>query len=269
MRRELDLHRRLGLSSEWLPASECRRLEPGLSPACAGGLHVPHEAHVDPRRLVAALVEAVRAGGGEVRSGAEVVHGVVEGGRLRGVETTGGASVRGDRVVLAGGSWSASAGLSGEPLPVRPVKGQIVRLRAPADALPAARMVRSEWVYVVPRRNGEVVVGATVEEKGFDVTVTAGGVHELLREAYRALPEIAELELVETSASLRPATPDGSPLIGEWGDEGLLVATGHYRNGILLAPVTADAVAALLVGEPPPPEAEPFAPARLAREGVR
>jgi glycine oxidase len=130
-------------------------------------------------------------------------------------------------------------------------------------------MVRSEWVYVVPRRSGEVLVGATVEEKGFDTTVTAGGVHELLREAYRALPEIAELELVEVSASLRPATPDGSPLIGEWGEEGLLVASGHYRNGILLAPITAEAVAARLAGETPPPETEPFAPVRFAGEPVR
>ena len=139
-----------------------------------------------------------------------------------------------------------------------------MRLRAPDGARPAERLVRSEWVYVVPRRNGEVLVGATVEERGFDTAVTAGGVHELLREAYRALPEIAELELVEASASLRPATPDGNPLIGEWGDEGLLVAVGHYRNGILLAPITADAVAALLAGEAPPAEAEPFAPAQGA-----
>jgi glycine oxidase len=268
VRRELDLHRRLGLSSEWLGAGECRRLEPGLSPSCAGGLHVPHEAHVDPRRLVAALVEAVRAAGGRVRGGVEVVDGAVEAGRLRGVVTADREVVRGERVVLAAGSWAGRCGLAREPLPVRPVKGQIVRLRAPLDALPAERLVRSEWVYVVTRRNGEVLVGATVEEKGFDTAVTAGGVHELLREAYRALPEIAELELVGASASLRPATPDGAPLIGEWGEEGLLVAGGHYRNGILLAPITAEAVAALLAGEQPPPETEPFAPGRFVRESV-
>ena len=264
VRRELDLHQRLGLTSAWLGASECRRLEPGLSTACAGGLHVPHEGHVDPRRLVGALVEAIRAGGGEVRGGAEVVRGLVDGRRLRGVATAAGDEVRAERVVLAGGSWSASAGLATEPPPLRPVKGQIVRLRAPEGALPAERLVRSEWVYVVPRRNGEVLVGATVEERGYDTVVTAGGVHELLREAYRALPEIAELELVEVSASLRPATPDGNPLVGEWGDEGLVVAVGHYRNGILLTPITADAVAALLAGEAPPPETEPFAPAQGA-----
>jgi len=261
VRRELDLHRRLGLTSEWLGAGECRRLEPGLSPACAGGLHVPHEAHVDPRRLVAALVAAVRDAGSEVRGGTEVVGGLVGAGRLRGVATATGDEIHCDRVVLAGGAWAASAGLSVEPPPLRPVKGQIVRLRAPARSLPASRLVRSEWVYVVTRRNGEVLVGATVEERGFDTTVTAGGVHELLREAYRALPEVAELELVEASASLRPATPDGNPLIGEWGGEGLVVAVGHYRNGVLLAPITADAVAAILAGVTGPPEVEPFAPA--------
>ncbi len=264
VRRELDLHRRLGLTSEWLGPSECRRLEPGLSPTCAGGLHVPHEAHVDPRRLVAALVDAVRGAGGEVRGGAEVVGGLVEAGRLRGVATAAGDEIPCERVVLAGGAWAASAGLASEPPPLRPVKGQIVRLRAPADSLPATRLVRSEWVYIVTRRTGEVLVGATVEDRGFDTTVTAGGVHELLREAYRALPEIAELELGEVSASLRPAMPDGNPLIGEWGGEGLVVAVGHYRNGILLAPITADAVAAILAGDAPPPEVEPFAPVREA-----
>jgi glycine oxidase len=264
VRRELDLHRRLGLTSEWLGASECRRLEPGLSPACTGGLHVPHEGHVDPRRLVAALVDAVRVGGSDVRAGAEVVRGLVDGGRLRGVVTATGDEIRGERVVLAGGAWAASAGLTADPPPVRPVKGQILRLRAHEGSLPASRMVRSEWVYVVTRRSGEVLVGATVEERGFDTTVTAGGVHELLREAYRALPEVAELELVEASSSLRPATADGDPLIGEWGDEGLVVALGHFRNGILLAPITADAVAALLAGDPAPPETGPFAPAQKA-----
>ena len=125
-------------------------------------------------------------------------------------------------------------------------------------------MIRTEHVYVVPRRDGEVVLGATVEERGFDTTVTAGAVHELLREGYRVLPEIAELELGDVSAGLRPGSPDNGPLVGDW-EDGVLVATGHYRNGILLAPITAETVAALLAGEPPPPEATPFTPERFAR----
>jgi glycine oxidase len=172
------------------------------------------------------------------------------------VTTTAGETIAAGRVVVCAGAWSALAGV-----PVRPVKGQVVRLRG---ELPAQRMIRTEHVYVVPRQSGEVVVGATVEERGFDTTVTAGAVHELLREGYRVLPELAELELVDVSAGLRPGSPDNGPLVGEW-EDGVLVATGHYRNGILLAPVTAEAVTALLTGVEPPAEALPFAPERFAR----
>jgi len=263
IRREHELHRRLGLSTEWLSAGACRVLAPGLAPQCAGGLHAPHEAQVDPRILAAALAAALRSAGGELRAGAHVVDGVRDGGRLCGVVTADGARVLAARVLLAAGAWSASCALGQEPVPVRPVKGQVLRLRGPGDARPAECMVRTERVYVVPRRSGEVVVGASVEEHGFDTTVTAGGVYELLREAYRALPDIAELELVEAFAGLRPGSPDNGPLLGEWGDEGLFVATGHHRNGILLAPVTAEAIAALLLDEEPAAEAVPFAAARF------
>ena len=121
---------------------------------------------------------------------------------------------------------------------------------------------------MVPRSDGRLVVGATVEERGFDLQVTAGGVHELLREAYRALPDIAELELTETLAGLRPGTPDNAPLIGPGAIDGLIVATGHYRNGILLTPLTAEVVAALLSGEAPPPEARAAHPGRFASESA-
>jgi glycine oxidase len=125
-------------------------------------------------------------------------------------------------------------------------------------------MVVTERVYIVPRADGRVIVGATVEERGFDTTVTAGGVHELLREAYRVLPDVAELELLEARAGLRPGTPDNSPLIGRTpAVEGLVIATGHYRNGVLLAPITAESVAALLADEQPPIDVTPFSPARF------
>jgi len=264
IRREHDLHRRLGLASEWLGSAACRTLAPGLAPQCAGGLHAPHEGQVDPRTLALALAAAFEAAGGELRAGADVVGGVRDGGRLCGVVTADGARVSAGQVLLAGGAWSAACTLGGEPVPVRPVKGQVLRLRGPTDAPPAECMIRTERVYVVPRRSGEVVVGASVEERGFDTTVTAGGVYELLREAYRALPDIAELELAEAFASLRPGSPDNGPLLGEWGDAGLLVATGHHRNGILLTPVTAEAMTALLLGEEPPAEAAPFAASRFA-----
>jgi glycine oxidase len=143
------------------------------------------------------------------------------------------------------------------------VKGEILTLRGAPEQPICEGIVAGERVYVVPREDGRLVVGATVEEAGFDTTVTAGGVHELLREAYRLLPEIAELELAETDAGLRPGTPDNAPLIGV-AAEGLIVATGHFRNGVLQAPVTADSVVALLLGRPPPHDLDAFSPLRFA-----
>jgi glycine oxidase len=243
---EIDQIRHEFRGLQWLTPSECRRLEPGLSPAIRGGLFSEEEASIDPRRLVDALAARV-----PVREGVEVVEIAHDS-----VMTSTGERIQAGRVVVCAGAWSGIAGV-----PVRPVKGQVVRLRG---ELPTQRMIRTEHVYVVPRQNGEVVVGATVEERGFDVTVTAGAVHELLREGYRVLPELAELELVDVSAGLRPGSPDNGPLIGEW-EGGVLVATGHFRNGILLAPITAETIAALLAGDAPPPEAAPFAPERFAR----
>jgi glycine oxidase len=151
---------------------------------------------------------------------------------------------------------------------VRPVKGQIVELRALDGEAPCERIVASERVYLVPRHDGRLIVGATTEEQGFDSTVTAGGVHELLREAYRLLPEVAEMELVESMAGLRPGTPDNLPLIGPGALEGLILACGHYRNGILLAPLTGDAVAELLDGGELPESVAAADPARLAGVGA-
>ena len=158
--------------------------------------------------------------------------------------------------MLAAGAWSARR--LARRLAVRPVKGQTLRLRGP---LPATRVIQHEHVYIVPRANGETVIGATIEEAGYDTAATEEATAALLLGARRAVPAVAELELVEVVASLRPGTPDDRPLIGEW--EGLLVASGHYRNGILLAPITADAIAALLAGEKPPPEIAPFDPQRF------
>lgn len=172
------------------------------------------------------------------------------------VELADGTRVAGERIVLAAGAWSSRR--FAKRLAVRPVKGQTVRLRGP---VPATRIIRSEHVYIVPRANGETVLGATVEDVGFDDQPTAEATELLLRQAIRAVPVVRELEVVEAVAGLRPGTPDDGPLIGEW--EGLVVATGHFRNGILLAPVTAEAVAALLSGEDPPPEVAPFDPKRF------
>jgi glycine oxidase len=242
LRRVHDLQRRMGLEAEWLPPSGCRALEPGLTPSLSGGVLAPREASIDPRALCGALVAALREQGVGVWTGAEVTESLIEGDRIAGVRTASGNTLRAGAVVLACGAWSGAA----EWLPeaarpaVRPVKGQILELRAPGGgAPPVDRIVAAERVYMVPRRDGRLIVGATVEERGFEDSVTAGGVHELLREAYRLLPEVAELELVEAMAALRPGTPDNLPVVGRGALDGLIVASGHYRNGILLAPLAA------------------------------
>ena len=254
LRRVHDLQRSHGLGAEWLPPRRCRELEPGLTPSFSGGVYAPEEAAIDPRRMTAALLDALLAAAVEVRSGVEVTAALLEGDRIEGVRTAAGEELRAAAVVLATGAWAGQSEWLPESArpPVRPVKGQIVELRPVADGTPCERIVASERVYLVPRPDGRLIVGATTEERGFDTTVTAGGVHELLREAYRLLPDVAEMELVEAMAGLRPGTPDNLPLIGHGALDGLVLACGHYRNGILMAPLTGDAVAALLSGEPLP-----------------
>jgi glycine oxidase len=270
LRRRFELMESLDLGVEWLRPSACRDMEPGLVPACAAGVHAPSEAAVDPGLLVPALTAAVEHRGGQVFVEAEVTDLLTDGGRLTGVVTGDGREHRAQHVVLATGAWSGAAPWLPPPArpPVRPVKGQILTLRGNPDRPVCRRIVASERVYLVPRPDGRLIVGATVEERGFDIQVTAGGVHELLREAYRALPDIAELELVETLAGLRPATPDNAPLVGPGALDGLVLATGHYRNGILLTPISAEAVAALLASEQLPPEAEHAHPGRFAGESA-
>ena len=265
LRRRHRLHTELGLTSRWLRPSECRRLEPGLAPAVAGGVHAEHESSVDPVLLRRALAAAIEGAGGRIETGAEVTAASL-GGEEAELRTADGRAFHAGAVVLAAGCWAGTADWlpEGARPPVRPVKGEILTLRGSASEPLCERIVATERVYVVPRADGRAIVGATIEEAGFDTTVTAGGVHELLREAYRVLPEIAELELAESAAGLRPGSPDNSPLIGPGAVEGLVVAGGHHRNGFLLAPITADSVAALIAGEEPPVDLEPFSPTRFA-----
>ncbi|QMU75889.1 glycine oxidase ThiO [Streptacidiphilus sp. PB12-B1b] len=271
-----ELHafqQRLGLSSDWLTGRECRRLEPLLAPSVRGGLLVGGDHQVDGRRLGAALVAACeRAGVRLHRSrGAELTLAPAA-DRATGARAEDGTVFAAGQTVLAAGSWSGE--LPGVPpelrLPVRPVKGQVLRLRMesplgqPFLSRNVRALVRGGHLYLVPRADGELVVGATTEEQGFDTTVTAGGVYELLRDAHELVPGITELELVESSAGLRPGSPDNAPLLGPTALPGLVAATGHHRNGVLLTPVTADALAAYLGTGVLPPEAEPFSPARFA-----
>ncbi|MET8768999.1 glycine oxidase ThiO [Streptomyces sp. NPDC004658] len=272
--RELHaLQQRSGLDSEWLSGRECRRLEPMLAPGVRGGLRVDGDHQIDPRRLAAALVDACeRAGVVFHRAWAQRLDVVRE--RAAGVTTADGTALRADRVVLAAGSLSGRlAGVPDELLPpVRPVKGQVLRLTVPRRYAPflsrtVRAVVRGGQVYLVPRENGELVVGATSEELGWDTTVTAGGVYELLRDAHELVPGITELPLTETRAGLRPGSPDNAPLLGPSGLAGLLLATGHHRNGVLLTPVTGDVLAHALVTGELPEEARPFTPRRFGAPG--
>ncbi|MER5192743.1 glycine oxidase ThiO [Streptomyces sp. NPDC002755] len=269
--RELHaLQQQSGLESEWLSGRECRRLEPLLAPGVRGGLRVDGDHQIDPRRLTGALVAACeRAGVVFHRVRAERLS--VVGRRARGVVTGDGTALEAGQVVLAGGSLSGRlAGVPQDVLPpVRPVKGQVLRLTVPPRYAPflsrtVRAVVRGSQVYLVPRENGELVVGATSEELGWDTTVTAGGVYELLRDAHELVPGITELPLTETRAGLRPGSPDNAPLLGPTELAGLLLATGHYRNGVLLTPVTGDAMAHALATGELPDEARPFTPRRFA-----
>ncbi|HEV7787857.1 MAG TPA: glycine oxidase ThiO [Pseudonocardia sp.] len=258
---------KVGREVDVLSARELRRLEPAIGPDVRGGLSVPGDLAVDNRVLLAALRAAAdRAGVRFVEAGARTVD-------TDGVELADGRRVPADAVLVAAGAHSAALHPALDGL-VRPVKGEILRLRHRPGALPPPRrtvraVVDGRPVYAVPRDGGGLVIGATQYETGFDTEPTVGGVRDLLRDAERVLPGVAEYALVEAAAGLRPGTPDNLPLIGSLGGStgaaGPLVATGHGRNGMLLAPITVAAVLALLAGEPVPAAALVADPARLTR----
>jgi glycine oxidase len=242
---------KLGLDVERLRAREARRLEPALSPRIRGGLHVRGDHSVDNRALVTAL-----------RAAAERAGVVLDPRGVDGPDEL--AALDANQVVVAAGAGSARLL---PDLPVRPVKGQLLHLRGPEPLI--RRTVRGADAYLVPRADGRLVVGASVEERGFDRRVTAGAVHELLRAARELLPDVDELELTGVAVGLRPGSPDNAPLLGvvpAAGGRPVLVATGHYRNGVLLSPLTGELIAELLVADAVPELARPFAPDRFRKE---
>ncbi|HEX4345305.1 MAG TPA: glycine oxidase ThiO [Solirubrobacteraceae bacterium] len=261
LERELALRHSLGLDVRRLLPSAARRLEPALTPALRLALDVPGDHSVDPRAALSALVEGARGAGVVLRAATTVERLLTEGARVTGVAIAGGETLQAAHVVAAAGVWS-NAIEELPQVPLRPVKGQIMRLRDPAGPGLLERIVRFDGGYLVPRGDGRYVLGATTEERGFDQTVTAGGLYELLRDAGEIVPGIHELVVDETAAGLRPATPDNAPLLGPSAElDGLHWATGHHRNGILLAPVTAELVVAGLEGRGDVPSA--FDPARF------
>lgn len=255
--------RTFGVEATLLTGRELRELEPALAAGLPGGLLAPGDHQVDPRLLHAALLAAAERAGVQRRRGQARLD--VVGGRAVGVHLDDGTELSAATVVLAAGAWSArTEGLPAEfTPPVRPVKGQTLRLRLPGE--PRLRHVvrgsiKGVPIYVVPRADGQLVVGASSEEVGYDVSPRAGAVYELLRDAQSILPELAEATLEEVCTGLRPGSPDNAPIIGPSGLPGLIHATGHFRNGILLTPVTADGVAELIATGELPEVLAPFAP---------
>jgi glycine oxidase len=264
LKRELELRQSLDLSVNRLLGSEARRLEPALAPTLRLALEIPDDHAIDPRKLSAALAVALTRAGGELRLGATATRVAATGERVTGIGLAGGSEIPVDNVVVAAGPWSSS--LDGVPedarIPIHPIKGQILRLHDPGGPGLLTRVLRMTGGYVVPRGDGRYVIGATMEERGFDTTVTAGGAFDLLRNAFELLPSVTELVIDELSAGLRPATPDNAPAIGPGGLAGLHWAVGHYRHGILLTPITAELVVGALTSEGGIPDE--FAPTRFA-----
>ncbi|MFG1812817.1 glycine oxidase ThiO [Kribbella sp. NPDC049174] len=249
LRRLADYQRRLGLEVEELSGRDARKREPLLAAGVSGGVWVPGDHSVDNRQAVTALLRAIEVSGVTLLR-QRVSHVLTAGTTAVGVQLDNGDTVHAGHVVAAAGPWSGQ--LDGVPHelrpPVRPVKGEVLRLRVPEAYRPALNhtvraTARGFSVYLVPRPGGELVVGATSTELGYDTRVLAGGVFSLLRDARTVLPITDELELVEAIAGLRPATPDNAPVLGPSGLDGLLWATGHYRNGVLLTPITAQIIA--------------------------
>lgn len=249
-----------GLPVTVLDDDEVRRLEPGLSPEARGALWFEDEGSLDPRALGRALSLAAAAAGARFITG-RVLGIRREGGRAVGVDHERGPIDAG-AVVLAAGAWSLQ--VAGHGLPanaVRPVRGQIAVVATQPPLL--SRVIFSGTGYAVPRADGRILLGSTMEEVGFEKAVTAGGLRHVLDVGIGLAPAIARAQVVESWSNFRPASPDGEPILGPGAVPGLFYATGHTRNGILLCPITADAIAACVLGEPPPVELAPFSARRF------
>jgi glycine oxidase len=260
-----DFQKGLGLELEWLSGADARRREPHLRPGISAAVFSPRDHQVENRLVVRALAEAARRSGAVLHERCAVREIDIAAGRACGVVTDRGYD-RADFVVLAAGAWSREIG--GIPPshlpPVRPIKGQMLALRMDPE-MPLLRHVM--WLprggYLVPRLDGRLVVGGTVEERGFDDKITAGGLLALIEGAWRAVPAIEELPVAETWVGFRPGSRDDAPILGPSGVDRLVMATGHHRNGILLAPITADLISTYLSKGRLPESVRPFTPERF------
>ena len=270
MQHHLEFQHSLELPVEWISAREARRHEPHLA-SIAGAVWSPEDGQVDNRKLVAALKLACASAGVDIQEHRPVRRILLTDGCAVGVELADGTEHRGDTVVLAAGAWSR--GIEGLPSalrpPVRPVKGQMIALQMDPAAPLVTHVVWGPKVYMTPRLDGRLILGATVEEKGFDATITAGAVLALLEAAWRVFPAIEELPVAEMWAGHRPGSRDDAPILGYGPAGGLIYATGHHRNGILLAPITADAIARPVLDGTMDPVIAPFGLDRFAPAPAR
>jgi glycine oxidase len=257
-----DLHKRCGLATRWLGGPEVRALEPALRPSVAAGLHCADDHQVDPRLVMAALRAACLAAGVRLFEHCAVTGIDLECGRACGLVTARGAC-RASAVVVTAGAWTGDVVPPGLKVPVRPLKGQSLALRTTPETGTLANIVWTEQVHMAPKSDGRLIVGATVEERGFDDAITAGGVYALLEGARRAFPAIEEMAIDAVWTGFRPSSIDDAPIIGATPVEGLVLATGHHRNGYLLAPATAFAIESLIADGALPDAAQPFGLARF------
>ncbi|MEZ4702593.1 MAG: glycine oxidase ThiO [Rhodothermales bacterium] len=264
LRRIYQFQKGEGLAVEWLTGSEALDLEPFLAPALAGAVYAAGDHQVDNRLLVEALKAGFLKHGGQLREHTPVAT-IVPDANAPAVVLTSGERVEGSTVVLAAGAWSRQVdGLAPEARPaVRPVKGQIIQVQMEAP-FGLRHVVWSPRAYIAPKSSGRLLVGATVEEMGFDTRVTAGGMHKLLEGVWEAVPGIMDLQVTETWAGLRPGSRDHMPLLGASDAPGVLFATGHYRNGILYTPITAQEMAGLILRGETSRWLVPFSPKRFA-----
>jgi glycine oxidase len=269
LRRLYDFREHLGLPVRWLSGTEAREIEPLVSPRASSAIWIPDDHQVDNRALVDALKAAFGKCGGRLREHRSVSEVLLQGGRVTGVRT-GEGETDAACIVIAAGCWSKQIGGIPKELlpPVRPVKGQIITLRADRD-YSFAHVIRAPDAYFAPKGDGRIVLGASEEDMGFDTTVTAGAIYRLLERGWRAVPSIYDLPIQEIIAGLRPGSRDHDPIVGKTTIEGLYYATGHYRHGILLTPVTALEISGLILEGTPTGFFAPFAPTRFFPAGAR
>jgi glycine oxidase len=265
LRFDHDLQQRFGLDTRWLTGAEARNLEPHLRAGVVGGIHSPNDHQVDNRALSRALLAAARAAGAAVHEHTPVEAVETTAGKATGIRV-GGGFVPADVVVVTAGPWTGE--LPGLPAqarpPVRPIKGQMLSLRMDPSHPLVRHVLWAPTVYLVPRADGRLLIGGTVEERGFDDNMTAGGVYALLEAAWRAVPAIEDLPIDEMWVGFRPGSRDDAPVLGRTPVEGLWLATGHHRNGILLAPLTAEALSREILSGEAIADLAPFALSRFA-----